>query len=137
MVTSTVTLNAQKKHADKYADINYEKVAYVAKEKTEKLDKIVRLDKKKQEKKVYNIYEKHEVRVQKLRRDIKIDKKIKYKKKQNRVRHVYQEYEAKKEKEQFENLKKQVVSNIVKILNNRQLKALAAHEESELQRIIQ
>jgi len=131
MLGNSFLLHAQRDQSRRYADINYDKVEYVAEVKTEQLGKIVGLDEKKQKKKVYQIYKNNEVKKQKKLRDAAFVKKQRYKKRPNRVQVAHTEYDERKEIELLEKLDKEAQQKVKQTLTNKQKQLLAKHNQKE------
>ncbi len=130
-LSTSSLVNAQKKQVAHYADINYDKVRYVAEAKTGQLNKIVQLNEGNQQKKIHLIYENYEIKKQKKLRDIRKANKHKYRRKPNRVQIVYTKHDEQKERQQLEKLDREAENKIKKVLTGKQRQLLEEHRENE------
>lgn len=136
----TVTVNAQKSGADNHSEINQEKVAYVAKEKVDRLNKAVKLKGKKQKNRVYNIYKNHEVKTQTLFRK-EAERETRY----YEIRHYQTTRRSRPNTyknrpshvQKVEELKKKTDNRILEILDQKQKKRLVEYKKKEKSKMIQ
>ena len=117
-------------------EINPEKVAYVAQNKTDALDKIVSLDEKTQKKQVYQIYETYVIKEQKKRK-VKNFRKRPSKANQNSAKirssqkiHHEKNITAVEDKNHLHETK-ELDKKIKNILSKKQRRLLSKHEEKD------
>ena len=131
LLGNSLSLSAQSNQTGRYADINYDKVEYVAETKTDQLDQVVQLEQKKQKKKVYQIYRSHEIKKQKKLRDAKFIKNHRYKRRPNHVQVIHTAYDERKENQLLEKLDKEAEQKVRQTLTNKQKQLLSKEHKKE------